>query len=326
MLFGGGIIGILTFFFLFWCNNTDGAPQSKQQQQKSTRVDWPTIKPWLTKILAGDLAGAKAMTCAELGGKTAPDPNPRPRRRLHVQSSQKTASSSTSATSSSKRRLISGQTKEATKNQFPALSSLGNYIKIDGTWIWDSGCDGTLIGSNVMLAAAHCYQNTELKASRNQMRVWPGAWSLLNPQASTSKFRFASEIIRHPCFTLTNYPGCLELNPENCQDVSKPMEDIAVAILVSDASAGSVVTPLVGQGTYEKTVLEFPVMGTIAGWGRYCDPKADEDPSKCTMQDFDVPETRPCIGNCESAASQEYPTSGLMLGVWLLMFLSQGHN
>ena len=34
-----------------------------------TRVDHSTIKPWLEKILAGDLAGAKAMTCTSLGGE-----------------------------------------------------------------------------------------------------------------------------------------------------------------------------------------------------------------------------------------------------------------
>ena len=37
-----------------------------------TAINWHTIMPWFTKILAGDYAGAKAMTCTELGGPTMP--------------------------------------------------------------------------------------------------------------------------------------------------------------------------------------------------------------------------------------------------------------
>ena len=248
-----------------------------------TRVDWPTIKPWLTKILAGDFVGAKAMTCAELGGKTSPNPNPKKRRR-HL--NQKEKSKITPVT---RRDLISGTTKQATSGQFPSLTSMGNYYDLDGKFVWEPGCDGSLIKSNVYLAAAHCFSNTEMKTDRNQMRVWPGAWNLVDPEPSSSKFRFASEIIRHPCYELKNYPACLE-SKSNCNDESKPMEDIAVAILVTDANAGSAVQHLLGQGTYASTKLEFPVMTTIAGWGRYCDPQADKDPSKCTMKDYDVPE------------------------------------
>ena len=254
-----------------------------------TRVDWPTIKPWLTKILAGDFVGAKAMTCAELGGKTSPNPNPG-NRRLSKSKTKTQKVKVKTKTKNIRRDLISGDgASTATDGQFPSLVTQGNYYDIGGSKVWEPGCDGTLIKSNVYLAAAHCFTSTEMKTDRNQMRVWPGAWNLANPEPSASKFRFATEIIRHPCYTMpTNYPACLESQP-NCNDDSKPMEDIAVAILASDASSGTAVTPLLGQGTYASTTLTFPVMGTIAGWGRYCDPKADSDPSKCTMKDWNIP-------------------------------------
>jgi len=255
-----------------------------------TRVDWPTIKPWLTKILAGDFVGAKAMTCAGLGGKTSPNPNPGNRRLSKIKTNVVKVKTKTKTKKIRRRDLISGDgASTATDGQFPSLATMGNYYDSGGSKVWEPGCDGSLIKSNVYLAAAHCFTSTEMKTDRNQMRVWPGAWNLADPEPSASKFRFATEIIRHPCYTMpVNYPACLESQP-NCNDDSKPMEDIAVAILTSDVSSGTAVTPLLGQGTYASTTLTFPVMGTIAGWGRYCDPDADSDPSKCTMKDWDVP-------------------------------------
>ena len=262
------------------------------------------------------------MTCAELGGKTSPNPYRKNNRR-------RLSKIQTTKIQNIRRDLISGNgASTATDGQFPSLTTMGNYYDIGGSKVWEPGCDGTLIKSNVYLAAAHCFTNTEMKTSKNQMRVWPGAYNLANPEPSASKFRFATEVIRHPCYTPSNYPACLEDGDNPCNDNTKPMEDIAVAILVSDASAGTVVTPLLGQGTYASTKLTFPVTGTIAGWGRYCDPKADKDPTKCTMKDFVVtPTPSGGVGNTgtgsdENAARSQKYTNCLMLGgVWLLMFV-----
>ncbi|GMI49293.1 hypothetical protein TrCOL_g5194 [Triparma columacea] len=276
-----------------------------------TRVDSPTIKPWLAEILAGNLAAAKAMTCSELGGKTSPDPNPPDRRRLDNNGKQ--------------RRLISGATEQATETQFPELTSTGGlYTDESGTKVWDAGCDGTLIKSNAVLLAAHCFTNTEMEASKDQMRLWPGAWNIADPGASESKMRFASEVIRHPCYTLTNYPACLDASyPNDCSDKSKPMEDIAVAILEGDAAVGLATTPLLGQGDHADVVLEFPVLGTIAGLGRYCDPAADEDPSKCTMEDYIVPSDGDEDGDADEVVDGD--SSGMTLQIaplWLSVGLA----
>ena len=271
-----------------------------------TAINWNTIKPWLSKILAGDISGAKSMTCADLGGKTAPKPSSRRLKEVEA-----------AADMPYHRRLISGVTTQASKGQFPSLTIMMQQINDNGILKPDVGCDGTLIARNVMLTAAHCFTNTEMTAAKNQLRAWPGAYNLTD--VNTQEFRFAQEVIRHPCFKITNYPACLE---SECQDTTKPMEDIAVAILASDANASAVITPVLGQGAYASTTLSFPVTGTIAGFGRYCDPMADNDASKCTMKDYnqtnDVPESVDSY-----ACAMSFPSGAILVSIAVFLISSE---
>ena len=82
-----------------------------------TRTDWPTIKPWLAKILAGDIAGAKAMTCASLGGMTLPNPNPNRNRRRRQLVEEQPQAAAPAHTPSTRRSLYSGNTQMAAKQQ-----------------------------------------------------------------------------------------------------------------------------------------------------------------------------------------------------------------
>jgi hypothetical protein len=65
------------------------------------------------------------------------------------------------------------------------------------------------------------------------------------------------------------------------------------------------VTPVLGQGLYAATTLTFPVMGIIAGWGRYCDPASDSDPSKCTMKNWDYTPPDAAKADADKAAAAE---------------------
>jgi len=259
-----------------------------------TRVDWNTIKPWLETILSGDISGARAMTCAQLGGPTAPNPDRRDRK-LQIEKTHHGL----------RRQLISGATRKALEGQFPSMVSTGNYfVNNAGDGVWESGCDGTLIARNVVLLAAHCFEYTRMSASENQMRLWPGAWNTTAARSHTSKMRFASEVLRHPCYVVPN--GCGDT--VGCLSATKPMEDIAVAILESDADSSVPVVSLLGQGTYASETLAFPVISTIAGWGRYCDPAADTNPDECTMSDWPISSSPPTPNPSPSSTPTPTPT------------------
>ena len=276
-----------------------------------TNVAHSTIKPWLTKILAGDLAGAKAMTCSELGGPTNPNPNPPP-----------LSSTRRRRRRSRRRRLISGPGafKASSGLQFPSMVSQGIRVQDgNGGFAWGPGCTGTLIKDNVMLLAAHCFEYNDMSSAFNQMRAWPGAYDLRtaasDPTTTVGEMRFASEIIRHPCYTV---PANCIANGIACRSKTKPMEDIAVAILASAVPSSVPIQPILGQGAFATSTLTWPLTdGVIAGWGRYCDAKLwqNTDPSKCNYDDYVVPPPTP------NPAGGSAATVGLLLTLILTILL-----
>jgi len=239
---------------------------------------WKTVSPWLTKILAGDLAGAKAMTCASLGGPTLPNPNPRcmmgscGRRRALLDVDNVGA-----VGSSRRRNLLLQGGKLTTPTDLPFMTTEGGIF--GGGWntgvltggsltavpssdamVFDNGCTGTLIAKNLILHAAHC------DVPNAQELFWPGAWnaSAIGEYDNYKKVVKFSERIIHPC-----YPAVGEWD-------TKPMEDISVVVLAKDVAG---ISP-VSVALTEADTPNYPVDAYVAGWGHYCNTRLD-DQSTC---------------------------------------------
>merc|ERR1711865_396377 len=138
-----------------------------------TAVDWKTIKPWLTKILAGDIAGAEAMTCAELGGPTGASKKTR-----RLSNPVKAAAAGPSYVD---RTLLSGPTTQATSGEYPWVTSFGYNIKADGG-VWSAGCDGSLVAKNLVLTAAHRFEYSDF--TKGDAYIWPNAYNFSSITAS----------------------------------------------------------------------------------------------------------------------------------------------
>merc|ERR1711865_86529 len=228
-----------------------------------TAIDWKTIKPWLTKILAGDIAGAEAMTCTELGGPTAPKKS---QRRLN------TAAKAAAAGPYVDRTLLSGPTTQATSGEYPWVTSFGYNIKADGG-VWSAGCDGALVAKNLVLTASHCFESTDF--SKDDAYIWPNAYDFTKISESQDDLRRATKILRHPCYTLENggVPDCYQNG--GCSSDNKPAEDIAVAVLAADVTSTTAYLPIFGYGDLAQEVASWPLDGSVAGFGRYCNPSFD---------------------------------------------------
>lgn len=252
-----------------------------------TAVNWKTIKPWLEKILEGNIAEAEAMTCASLGGPTAPQT-----RRLRSEEE----GTRSERQLLQKRTLLSGPTTQASAGEYPYMTTFGTLHT--GNGIWEAGCDGTVINSNTILTAAHCFEYDEFKTNAG---IWPGAFNFTAVSKYTANFSKATKVLRHPCYTLANggSPACLSAG--GCMSTNKPSEDIAVAILEKNTTATPV--KLLGYGSYASTTLTFPVTTTMAGWGRYCDPALDNSADQCTRPDVNEVTTGASGGSGGSGGS-----------------------
>lgn len=126
-------------------------------------MDWPTIKPWLTKILDGEIDIARKMTCAELGGPTKPGKS----RERNLRSNNNNIADAPWA----HRKMISNGN-VVTADKYPFMVSFGTFTTHSGPQ-WEAGCDGTLVAPDIVLAAAHCFEYDEFTSGG----IWPGTRS-----------------------------------------------------------------------------------------------------------------------------------------------------
>jgi hypothetical protein len=219
-------------------------------------LQWRTIAPWLAKILSGDLVGAKAMTCAELGGPTLSNNSGKKRNRKLLY----TPAGAKINDRTSRKLLVAGGS-TAVAAELPFMVSEGQIY--GGGWnenvltggdldsnptdemFLSNGCTGTLIANNVVLHAAHC------SAAPNtlQKHYLIGAFNISEIFDNYRNVDTYQEKITHPCYNFN----------------TGPVEDVEVVILKKKWNN---IKPV--QVVQRSDSIPYPADSVFAGWGYYC--------------------------------------------------------